>query len=261
MKTVWILGLAFLGLLALPEAFAANCGGTTPCFCGYVLVSSYNMTYPLLNCPSYGLWIGASNLVLDCKGYMIDGRNVDSGIADAPFSGPLIKSNFTLRNCRIQEFGDGIYFGYVSNSTVNNTVLYNNPNNGVVISSSFPLNTNNLLLNNSIRRSFIGVSVGGQANRLVNNEVSDNLYWGIYVPGSNNVILNNTANRNAYTGIDAFGDLNTFRGNTAIGNLNNGLTIGNTNIVENNSARNNAQYGISLYYADSTTVTASRRCR
>jgi hypothetical protein len=78
----------------------APMGEPTPLACGDTITTNKDLTNNLLNCPANGLNIGTNNLVIDCKGYKINGTGAMGINATSATAG----RNVTIKNCTIQGF-------------------------------------------------------------------------------------------------------------------------------------------------------------
>ena len=115
---------------------------------------------------------GASNVVFDGGGYVIDGDDLgsDSGIT---MSG---RSGNTVRNCTVQDFQHGISLYNSSNNTVEKNTTKSNSSNGIYLSGS----ASNHLYTNQARDNGTGINLSSSAsNQLYNNDVTANKSVGI----------------------------------------------------------------------------------
>ncbi len=88
-------GMFISFLFVFGFVFAVECGDSLPS-------GTTVLDHDLINC-SEGLTIGASNIILDCDGHVIDGIGLNWGLRLAGNYGVIIK------NCVIQEFYDCIW--------------------------------------------------------------------------------------------------------------------------------------------------------
>ena len=88
--------------------------------CGDTITADTTLTAALNGCTGDGITIGASDIILDCANFQIDGDG------DGPDSGVLnsgIYSNITVKNCVIKNFGTAIAFSHSHNVTIWNNTL------------------------------------------------------------------------------------------------------------------------------------------
>lgn len=71
--------------------------------CGSTITQSLTLGGDLTGCSGDGLIIGADNLILDCNGHFITGSGRNTGIL------VLNKNKITIKNCKINNFGDGVF--------------------------------------------------------------------------------------------------------------------------------------------------------
>ena len=175
--------------------FEAECAG--------LIIEDTILTEDLHNCPGDGLTIYSDNITLDCDGHVIDGASSGIGILNVHYD------NITIKNCRVEEFSQGIRLEEVSGNNVygnnvsfnrnagivlhnadsnnifDNYITENNGNNGdgLVISYS---NYNNVYRNNIISNEARGVSVlSSTVNNFWNNSLISNLLNAYEDSGSN----------------------------------------------------------------------------
>ncbi|MFH1072641.1 MAG: NosD domain-containing protein [Nanoarchaeota archaeon] len=228
--------------------------------------------------------INASNVVLDCKGYAIDGDDTgtDYGVYNPGFD------NVTVKNCKVTDFAIGIYYfnpgyngadnGFIINNTAtsnsegiklywcgNNNVSNNNAsdNTGTGIVLAWFSNQNNLRNNMALGNGGDGMYLqdsGG--NNLTNNVLNANAYKGVYIYsayGSGNRLTNNTVKSNGETGIRIdFSGGNILTNNTVNSNALRGIELGASggNTVLNNAV-SGQQYGIYLTGSGGNAITGN----
>lgn len=113
--------------------------------CNDTIVQNTTLTEDLVNCNgTFGIKIGANNIILDCDGHPITGGNAYSGIH------VISRQRVMIVNCNVSGFQNGIN---LAGSTEN--ILYNNHAD-----------------NNGQNGFFIGYS--SNDNRLVNNTANNN---------------------------------------------------------------------------------------
>jgi parallel beta-helix repeat protein len=93
------------------------------------------------NTSQYGINIMADNLALDCNGYSIDGTGTMIGGSSIGGIYAENRKNITVKNCKVNNFRNGIYFwvqnGQLINNIVNkNTVAKQNFYSGIQLTTS-----------------------------------------------------------------------------------------------------------------------------
>lgn len=142
------------------------------------------------DCSTYGNWnvvsstctltqnvttsieIATSSITLDCNGHKIQGEN-KNGIGILMID----KENVTIKNCKVNDFANGI----------------------VLMPLIFPEGSNNLLFQNKIENNTVGIVLDSTQNeKIIGNEIISNLYAGIIISGSdNNTISKNKVSQNS----------------------------------------------------------------
>ncbi|WP_169336372.1 NosD domain-containing protein [Archaeoglobus sulfaticallidus] len=161
------------------------------------------------------IWIKTSDVILDGRGYKIDGVSSSSsnryGILVYKSGESL--TNITLANITVTNWGMGVYLQNVSHITLINVHLIDNYGDGIILKSS-----NNITIKNcSIADNDVGITIGYYTRNLtlVDSEVVGN-YIGInyentveYYP--NNTIYNNIFNntKNVYSQVNFYSVWNT----------------------------------------------------
>ncbi len=157
-------------------------------------ISSNTVLDSDLTCSSNGPIINADNIVFDCSGYKITGNGVGTGIQ------AFGKNNITIKNCNIQNFGQGISLEYTSRSYLLNNTVKNNFR-GFYIRSS-PLNQ---LSDNKATGNRIGFDIVFESNsNTILNNTAENNHQGIMLDRTTN---NTLANNNFFNNTFNFGIL------------------------------------------------------
>ncbi len=135
--------------------------------------------------------IAADNVLLNCDGKSITGKNKEStdiGI----FSDT--SQNVIVENCTITEFGDGIRLVFSSYTTLRNNTAFGNFN-GIKFWKSGPHNI--LQENNTSNNNTYGIIIMDSPDNTLINNISGENTSGVYISASNNSILtNNNASNN-----------------------------------------------------------------
>jgi len=187
----------------------------------------------LLNCPSFGILIDASDVTIDCQGHEISGvgnsgqfynsaGKEDCSISLSPIeqkvypSGVVIcrgNTNYHIKNCVIHDFSDSIgsnqYGGGISNyaqhsdstqGIIENNHIYNCLSNGLIQWGEFDIIRNNTFENNPI-----GLFLDESSGNLVENNLFENNYYAIehycgsycdYKENPSNIISNTFVDNN-----------------------------------------------------------------
>ncbi|MBD3247304.1 hypothetical protein GF378_01655, partial [Candidatus Pacearchaeota archaeon] len=174
--------------------------------------------------------ITVNNTVIDCQGHSIIGDG--SGAHRAIYAD--IKSNLTIKNCKISNFTYGIQMVIPQNSIIHNNTV-NNSNYGIRLGDGADFAYYNNVTNNIIRNT----SYSLDANYFFNGSIS------------NNIIIDN--GRGIYISNSKY---NTLANNTLINNTN-GLEIistSNYNEIEENNISENQEKGIHMDDSDHNTL-------
>ncbi len=226
------IGTLLLAMLILTNgAYAATCGGTTPCSCGDTLTTSRTLTAsdPVTTtpCPWNGLEINTSIAILDCGGRSITGSPTGMNGVYTP---NLALLYVTIKNCRISNFYNGILMGSTSAlTTISSNTITGNTYAGILINGSIGNNTikHNVVSNNDATYA-VGIwMINSMANDVVVNNTANSNAWGIAVEDTAGVqVENNTANSNTNSGIDIYYiRLSTIENNTLLSNGKNGIKV------------------------------------
>ncbi len=241
----------------LTQNFSANLTGTQAC-----------------------ITLGASDMVLDCSGFVLQGNRSGHGIE------AINKMNVTIRNCFIMNFSDGIFLDNVNNSLIFNNTVLNNSDDGIQladtnftriflnnVSANFDDNIvlirsmSNNISNNSFQRAAGTTSANGillfdnsWSNLIINNTVRNNADDGISLSDSsdNNTVASNIVLNHAQDGID----IDQSRGNLVRFNLvsnatSQGIEVHSSNYtrIEFNNVTNTFDDAISLAFSESNNLT------
>ena len=190
---------------------------------------SGNITYTLTDNINGSIVVERDKIVIDGNGYTIQGTGTETGI---DLSG---RSNVTIKNMEIQEFGEGIRMLDSSNNSIIENSFQDGGDRGIWLYGSS---------NNSISR-----------NNVANN---DHGIWLEYSSNDNSIIGNNVT-ANTYDGIllDYSSDNNDIRENNLEKNFP-AIMIdhsSNTNIAGNNVANNTD--GIRLFYSSNDSIVGN----
>ncbi|MEM5882933.1 MAG: PGF-pre-PGF domain-containing protein, partial [Candidatus Aenigmatarchaeota archaeon] len=160
---------------------------------------------------TYCINISSNNIILDCRGYMIDGRDTDYTYGIYINRNFLQDTNITIKNCIITDWRHGILLENVKNCKIINSVLNSNRGYGVNLSSS----SNNQIINLTSNSNFIGgiLLSSSSNNQIINLTSNSNSNFGIYFYlSSNNQIINSTFYFNSYGLYFSSSSSNTIKG-------------------------------------------------
>jgi parallel beta-helix repeat protein len=114
-----------------------------------------------------GIGIGSSDIVLDCNGYKIFGGGKGNGVGISVSEA----INFTIKNCNITEFGEGLVFNGAENGTIENNEINSNTYGIKLINSH-----GNNVINNTMKNNLYDFNVEGSLAEHYNNSIdSSNL--------------------------------------------------------------------------------------
>lgn len=219
-----------------------------PLACGAVITKNTMMINDVMNCSGYGLIIQANNIILDCKGHIIDGK-VGRSSFGIFLNGT---SNVIIRNCVVTQFTWGIYFNKnANNNTLTGNTVVNNNQTGITVNG----NSLNRITDNVVSSNTHGIAIGGAPdpavstyNLISDNMVNNNSLSGIAIGGNSkyNTVAGNTLT-NSFRGFWLTSYTESY--DSAYNNLTNNTAYGNTygfflfrsayNVFKDNTVSNN----------------------
>jgi parallel beta-helix repeat protein len=186
-------------------AFAADCGGATPCSCGDTVVASRTLVCgvdPVTTtiCTGIGLLVARAlpadpPVDLNLGFCTIRGDGGDVGIL-------IVDDDVIVRHGRITGFGAGVGNGMIGTdgSTLSGLNIYENAT-GIFLQAS-----NTTIRNNLVRlNDATGIDVLGTENTVSSNHTEDNGAHGVVVAGVMNTVTGNVSKRNDRNGIEVLG--------------------------------------------------------
>jgi parallel beta-helix repeat protein len=205
--------------------------------------------------------IGINGKTFDCQGHSITGDRSgnDYGIY------LTWAYNFTIKNCQISNFHDGIYlYDHCDHNTLVNITSNNNYYSGVLLNSYSSYNT---LINITTEDNSYegGVYLTGSSNyNTLTNITSNNNQYGVRLYSSSyNILTNITANNNRKYGIRFRYNANYNTVTNAISDNNHeqGISLDSSsyNTLANITSNNN-NYGFVFYYSDNNNISNSDAC-
>jgi parallel beta-helix repeat protein len=286
-KTAVIIALLFLSMTMLafdvqPAKADAETvyihadGSITPSYAP--IVTSDEVTYNFtdnINYPTYyGIYVQRSNIIIDGKGYTIEGNQSGNGLS------LTLMNNVTIKNTNIKNFGYGIYLisscgnSIIANSITANSVfgifIDSSSDSNNVSANSIAANTwdsiyvatysnNNTISGNNITNNGLGIALAGCSNNTISgNNITANSEYGILIStysNNNTVSENNITANNWYSiYIDWYSDDNSVCGNSMSANLYGiYVAISSGNDISGNSITNNS-LGIYLAGASDNAI-------
>jgi CSLREA domain-containing protein len=161
--------------------------------CGQVLTEHTLVGNDLSNCPGEGLVVGASNIVVDLNGHTIDGPNYlleNVGGQEEGFPAGIRisgRSNVTIRNGTVQEFGWGVLMSSgTTRSVVDNVDTYRNAMAGIELFDADDGRNGNTVQNSRIADNELGVLIGAESENslIADNRIEGNLGEQIFIHNS-----------------------------------------------------------------------------
>jgi parallel beta-helix repeat protein len=195
--------------------------------------------------------ITASNVVLDGKGYSIDGIDGANSIGIKVYNSAMTLFNVIIKNLDISDWGTGILLQNVKNSQVQSVTATSNTGNGIALQGA-----SRNVVNSCTASSNGGVGIilysYSDSNTVTGNTAQGNDLDGIRIRlSSNNDILKNKVANNKKNGINLneAAHFNTITENTITGNKGDAVTVykSNGNIISKNTIDNNDVVGIRVY--------------
>ncbi|MCW4033743.1 MAG: right-handed parallel beta-helix repeat-containing protein [Candidatus Bathyarchaeota archaeon] len=180
------------------------------------------------------------NIVIDGAGFTLQGSGVDSSKGVYAEH----RSNITVKNLQIKNFGYGVHFFGCSNSTVVGNVVedvYTEGSHGIQFAVLLERSSNNTVTKNNLTNNDLGVAVKESDNNTISENVITNNFRGLdLVASENNIVYNNYVADNS-DGVALENMHNSLIGNTVTNNSNTGILLygaGLNSIIENHIAFN-----------------------
>jgi parallel beta-helix repeat protein len=189
--------------------------------CGDVITQDTTLDSDLIDCPRFGIVIGADNITLDLNGHTIDGSPrvehlgypylaAEGGVINGVYADNIpAHDGVVIKNGVIREFGQGVLLSQgrdPSNSASHNR-LYGlttyGDGNGIALGTMADHNvvTHNRAFDNEPSNEGAGIRVeaAGPGNRIEANLTSAN-YWGIFLEhnADDTQVEHNLVKRNLY---------------------------------------------------------------
>ena len=214
----------------------------------------YELDSDIINCTyECGIYISASNVVLDGKGHIMTGAASESSrygiyVDEA--------TNVTIRNIRIRRWSfAGIYLYFSSSNRIYDTSVESSYH-GIYLYFS----NSNAMWNNTIKNSdWTGIFLQNSSSNDIHDNIMGDNDCGIYLYGStssNNRIHNNIIQNSITGGISLYGvSNNKIYNNTIISSDQFGMVLDSSdnNKIYGNTIQNST-HGIHIFYSDSNSI-------
>jgi len=198
-------------------------------FCGQTVTQSIKVLNDLVDCPVYGLVVGADNITIDLNGRIINGVGLGIGILNRGYD------SVTITNGTIQEFDNGIQLDPgSSNNIIAGMTLELNQVAGILLrdadnDSLLSGAGGNIIRNNNIINNDLGIALDQdtQGAQVHNNELGGNTEHAVYIQSSSaNRVEDNLISESTGVGVLMVGaSYNTVIGNTLLTNDGGGIVV------------------------------------
>jgi parallel beta-helix repeat protein len=231
-----IFALAAAGLIA----FGADQAPADHVNCGDTITVDTTLDSDLVDCPDYGIVIGADNITLDLNGHLIDGDDPPNTCEDPECDVGIYNNGnngVTVRNGSVRGFnGDAVLIV----NTSRNRVAGISSVSGIEV-----YGTRNVIARNRHVRGFFGIFVDGGRNQIARNVVVG-ARDGIVLSsgGFNNILRRNRVRGSRRDGIWINEAGSVLRRNLAIGSGDDGIVARDRSTVTRNRAVRNGDLGI-----------------
>jgi parallel beta-helix repeat protein len=237
--------LVLVTLIATPIASAATVQVTGP-----TVISSpgtYVLAQDIATGQSPAISIRCSNVVFDGNGHTIDGVDASSSFGIQVNNGNTPLTGVTVRNVRLTNWYDGLYFKCVNGGRIESVTAASNVRAGISLRSA----NENVLSNCTVSGNGQGMYIWSACsrNRIESCTMSGNAEMGLWLASTGR-----TASGIVY---DSTG--NQVVGNTAADNGRMGLYVdfSDNNILSNNRVASNSAFGIFIDYSSRTRVESN----
>ena len=204
-----------------------------------------NVTYAFTDNNYDSIVVERSNIIIDGAGYTLQGAG-DTGSRGIDLTG---RTNVTVRNAHINNFGYGIWLYSSSDNSISGNNITNNSNVGIELTSS----TYNSISGNNITNSDIGILLYTSSNygSISGNNITNN-YYGIEAHVSDSISISGNNITNNYAGVKVeYSWFSSISGNNIAANSWAGIEvyISRSNSISRNNITANNAYGIELIEA------------
>jgi len=261
-------GLIALVLVAvIPAAF----GATT--ITGPTVISSpgtYVLAKDITGGKSPAILVQSSGVTIDGNGHTIRGSDAAGSFGIHVTKSGKTLTDVTVKNVRLQDWYDGIYFRGVNNGRIESVTSTGNVRAGISLRES----NNNVITGCTVSGNMQGLYVWSKCSRNVIQSctISNNKEMGLWLAStgrtSKGIVYDSTGNRvvgNTVTGNGRMGlyvDFttgNTLTGNTVTGNDDHGIFLdySSGNTISNNRVTTHTQSGMVLFDSDRCTISGN----
>jgi parallel beta-helix repeat protein len=198
-----------------------------------------------------GISITVPNVVLDGKGFSIDGVDKADSIGIKVYNSAMTLFNVVIKNLNVSDWGSGIKLQDVKNSRVQDVTVTSNTGHGIELQGTVRTTIKSCLISSNGITGIILWS-NSDSNSILSNTVQDNADDGIRIRfSSNNDVQRNTVVNNRDNGINLNegGNFNTITDNTITGSKTDGIMVykSSGNIISKNTITGSSVDGIRLY--------------
>ena len=223
---------AFVLVAGAPTAQAKSVTPITTC--GQTVTTSAVLTQDL-DCTGVGVFVGASGITIDLKGFTLRGdlfhSGINYGIDDLGGFDAV-----TVKNGVIVNFFTGIVAdGDADNVSVSGVVVSGNDNNGIQIVGDFAKIQSVTVAGNSG-----GVGIAGDAASIKSLDASGNAGWALQISGDSASVKATTTSGNGVIGVFVTGGSASIQAVTASGNGAHGIYVaGDAAVLKGNTTNGN----------------------
>ena len=261
-------GLVALVLIAVIPAVL---GATT--ITGPTVISSpgtYVLAKDITGGSSPAIQVQSSGVTIDGKGHTIRGKDASGSFAILVNKGGKTLTGVTIKNVRVQDWYDGVYFRNVNNGRIESVTSTSNVRAGISLRES----NNNVISGCTVSGNMQGLYVWSKCsgNTIRSNTISNNREMGLWLASTGrtskgivydskaNSVLDNTVTGNGRMGLYVdFTTGNTLKGNRVSGNRDHGvfLDYSSGNTITSNQVTSHKQSGMVLFDSDHCTITSN----
>ncbi len=261
------------GLIALVliAAIPAVLGATT--ITGPTVISSpgtYVLAKDITGGKSPAIWVQSSGVTIDGNGHTIRGSDAGGSFGILVQKGGKTLTGVTVKNVRLQDWYDGIYFRGVNGGRIESVTSTSNVRAGISLRES----NNNVITGCTVSGNSQGFYIWSKCsgNVVESCTISDNKEMGVWLASTgrtaSGIVYDSTRNRivgNTVTGNGRMGlyvDFttgNTLTGNTVTDNENHGIFLdySSANTISNNKVTTHTQSGMVLFDSDRCSLSGN----